>query len=487
MTVLSKKSLVLAAALMAVPLAQPFLASPAEAQLVQLPSFAPLIKEVGPAVVTVMVEGAVQRPGPQGGPDEREFQEFMERFRDFMPGMPNFDFRNGPQSPGQSPRQSPVQGMGSGFIIDASGIIVTNNHVVEDAAQITVALADGTQLEAQLIGRDDKIDLAVLRVETEAPLPALDWGDSDALEVGDWAVAIGNPLGLDGTVTAGIVSSLGRDIQSGPYDAYIQVDAAINRGNSGGPLFDVNGDVVGVNTAILSPSGGNIGLGFAIPAAQAQEIVEDLLDDGLVERGWIGVAIQGVSEDVAESLGLEAADGALVADVTPDSPAAAAGLQVGDVILGFADTQIETVRDLTTGVAAWDVGETASMRVWRAGQSVDVMITPGLMETSLSAPVPEAPKPPEPSRLDLAALGLSLTEAEGKVVINQASGAEAGTGVGDVQAGDIIVSINQVAVDRVDVLQAQVDAALEKGRSNVLLLIERDGNRRFVTMALNAG
>ncbi len=479
MKMLSSKSLVVAAALMAVPMAQPFMATPAAAQLVQLPSFAPLVNAVGPSVVTVMVSGSTQAQPDVNMPDSREFQEFMERFRDFMPGMPEFDFRNGPGN--GSPRQA--QGMGSGFVIESDGIIVTNNHVVEDAAEITVVLSDGTELEAELIGRDDKIDLAVLKVDAGRDLPALDWGDSEGLEVGDWAIAIGNPLGLDGTVTAGIVSSLGRDIQSGPYDAYIQVDAAINRGNSGGPLFDVNGDVIGVNTAILSPSGGNIGLGFAIPAAQAREIVEDLMDDGQVERGWIGVAIQGVGENVAESLGLEGPGGALVADVTAASPAKAAGLRVGDVILQFGETKIDEVRDLTTGVAAWDVGAKAPMTIWRDGAEMEISITPGLMETA-SAVAVEVPTP-EPKLVagDVPPLGLSVrTEGGDIIVVDVTPGASAAQS--GLEPGDVIVSVNQIAVTDGDALRGAVDAAVEKARQNVLLLIERAGQRRFVTLAL---
>ena len=476
MRILSSKSLVVAAVLAAVPLSQPLMATPAVAQLVNLPSFAPLVKEVGPSVVTVMVRGSAG--AGRDVPDMREFEEFMERFRDFMPQLPDMMPR-GPQH-----RQQ--QGMGSGFVVESDGIIVTNNHVVEGADEIIVVLDDGTELEAELIGGDDKIDLAVLKVDAGRDLPALTWGDSDALEVGDWAIAIGNPLGLDGTVTAGIVSSLGRDIRSGPYDAYIQVDAAINRGNSGGPLFDVNGNVIGVNTAILSPSGGNIGLGFAIPASQAQEIVADLMDDGQVERGWIGVAIQSVDDDVAESLGLDAPGGALVAEVTPDSPADDAGLQAGDVILSFGGDDIETLRDLTTGVAAWDVGKKAEMTIWRAGREKTVSIRPGLMETaSLDADKPEEKPQLANLETDVPALGLVIRTEGGDVIIADVAEGEAAED-GGLQPGDVILSINQTRVDGTDAVEEVVDEALDADRKNILLLIERDGQRRFVTLELSS-
>ena len=479
MRMLSRKSLVVAAALMAMPLSHPFTATPAFAQLVNLPSFAPLVKEVGPAVVTVVVSG--ETGGPSAG-EMREFEEFMERFRDFMPNLPDIaPNQRGPRG------ERRAQGMGSGFIVDADGIIVTNNHVVENANEITVVMDDGTELEAELIGRDTKIDIAVLKVDAARDLPTVEWGASENLEVGDWALAIGNPLGLDGTVTAGIISSLGRDINSGPYDAYIQVDAAINRGNSGGPLFDVNGKVIGVNTAIISPSGGNVGLGFAIPASQAIEIVEDLLDDGVVERGWIGVAIQSVTEDVAESLGLSAAGGALVADVTPDSPADAAGLRAGDVILSFGDTAINDLRDLTNSVARWDVGVDAPMLIWRDGAEQEIGIVPAMMETASldvrgqSAPADEV----MPAMTDVPELGFELRSDGGEVVIADVSSGEAAADSG-LEQGDVIIAMNQTTIDDPAHVTKMVADAIEADRKNVLLLIERDGERRFVTLELSS-
>jgi len=296
--------------------------------------------------------------------------------------------------------------------------------------------------------------------------------------VGDWALAIGNPLGLNGTVTAGIVSSLGRDIRSGPYDDYIQVDAAINRGNSGGPLFDLEGNVVGVNTAIISPSGGNVGLGFAIPSNQAQEIVAELLEDGSVERGWIGVAIQPISPDIADSLGLDGLSGALIANVVDGSPADAAGLVPGDVILSFEGTEIDDLRDLTTSVARADIGEEAEMTLWRNGEEVTATIEPALLETaSLDQPVS-----PD-SGTYIPELGLALAEGEDGVVIGEiAEGATAATS--GLREGDTILSINQTQITTPATARDVVEQAKADDRETVLVLVAREGSRRFVTLDL---
>ena len=439
---------------------------------VMLQSFAPLVDEAKPAVVTVRTSG---RSGPQQMEMPRSFrgnpemEEFFERFF----GQP---FPGGPEAPDMPPRRA--QGLGSGFIVDPSGVIVTNNHVVEGAEDITVILDDGTELQAELVGRDSKIDLAVLRVQAGHDLPTLAWGDSDTVRVGDWALAIGNPLGLDGTVTVGIVSSLGRDINSGPYDDFIQVDAAINRGNSGGPLFDLAGNVVGVNTAIISPSGGNVGLGFAIPANQAREIVAELLEDGMVERGWIGVSIQRISPDIANSLGLDGTLGALVADVVAGSPAEKAGLVPGDVILAFEDTEIEDLRDLTTAVARADVGEEATMTLWRNGKDVEVTIAPALMETAaLGEPVSRTGGTYIPE------LGLALAQGDEGVVIDEI---EAGTAAADsgLREGDTILSINQTQITDASAARDVIEQAKANDRDTVLVLVARDGARRFVTLDL---
>ena len=285
------------------------------------------------------------------------------------------------ESPAQgAPRGEPGprgEALGSGFIVDPSGYIVTNNHVIAEATSVAIVLEDGRELEAQVIGSDDKVDLALLKVEAEAPLPHLTFGDSDAVRVGDWTIAVGNPFGLGGTVTAGIVSARGRDINSGPYDDYLQLDTAINSGNSGGPTFDVEGNVIGINTAIYSPSGGNVGIGFAIPSNLAAPLIDQLKEQGFISRGWLGVQIQNVTPLIAESLALGSATGALVAQVTPASPAASAGLQVGDVILALEGEPIGTVRDLTRRVALAKPGEPQALTVWRKGDESTLTVSLG--------------------------------------------------------------------------------------------------------------
>ena len=338
-----------------------------------LPSFAPLVKATSPAVVTIQTMGSPGRVAQGVPPIDPQMREFLERFFGRDP------FGQGPQRR-QAPGKQPM-GLGSGFIVDQDGIIVTNNHVIDKADEIIVILQDGRELEAELIGTDPKTDLAVLRVEAGRPLPVVRWGDSDTVEVGDWAIAIGNPFGLGGSVTAGIVSARGRDIKSGPYDDYLQVDAPINRGNSGGPLFDQLGNVIGVNTAIFSPSGGNVGIGFAIPANMAKTIVEDLIDDGTVDRGWLGVSIQPVTPEIADAIGLEKAAGALIAEVNEGSPAEDGGLKRGDVILDFGGTEIESVKDLTRSVAASGPGTKADVRVFRKGEVKTVTVKTGKYPT----------------------------------------------------------------------------------------------------------
>ena len=343
-----------------------------------LPSFSALVEATQPAVVTVRtsVEAGNAHLGlPEDDGDERGLRDFFDRFfgRDGQPGVP------GPSldpPPGALPREAPV-GLGSGFIIDPGGTIVTNYHVIEGADDVTVILDDGTELAAELVASDDKTDIAVLRVDAGRRLPTVAWGDSSTVKVGDWAIAIGNPFGLGGSVSVGVISASGRSINAGPYDDYFQIDAPINRGNSGGPLFDQSGRVIGVNAAIFSPSGGNVGIGFAIPSNQARAVVEDLLDDGVVERGWLGVSIQQVTPALAESLGLARAEGAMVADVNADGPAARGGVERGDVILDFNGTPIGTVRDLTRSVADTPPGERATVRLLRRGDERTVTVETG--------------------------------------------------------------------------------------------------------------
>ncbi|WP_198671140.1 Do family serine endopeptidase [Oceanibium sediminis] len=470
------RATLLGTALVAAPIAAATLsAQTAQVQAApMLQSFAPLVEAAKPAVVTVATKSAMMASGqpdprlPPGMQVPPGMEDFFERF-----------FGDRPGQPGPAPR-APRQGIGSGFIIDSAGVIVTNNHVIDGAEEVTVILDDGTEHEATLVGRDTRVDIAVLRIEAEG-LPTVEWGDSDAVRVGDWALAIGNPLGLDGTVTAGIVSARGRDINSGPYDDYLQVDVAINRGNSGGPLFDLNGKVIGVNTAIISPTGGNVGLGFSIPSAQAQEIVADLLENGTVERGWIGVSIQTLDEEIAQSLGLPGTSGALVAEVVPDSPAEAAGLRAGDVILGFADSVVDEVRDLTRAVAAWEAGVDADITVWRDGSDQVLSIRPALLETAdAGSPARVLPA----GVADVPELGLTL-EATGddRVAVREVAPGTSAEESG-LRPGDVILSVNQTLIDAPEAVKPVLAEAREKDRPTVLVLVERDGARRFVTLEL---
>lgn len=343
--------------------------TPAYALAVQTGGYADLVARVSPAVVYIEVTKKAEMTGlnPADLPPGFPFEEFSRRF-----GIPMPDQPGGPQ--GQTPEQS---GVGTGFIISASGDIVTNNHVVEGADSVTVKLSDGTSLKAEVVGADPATDLALIRVKAGHDLAFVNWDNSGGLRVGQDVVAIGNPFGLGNTVTAGIVSALGRDINSGPFDNYIQTDAAINRGNSGGPLFNAAGDVVGINTAIFSPSGGSVGIGFAVPADTAQAVIADLAGQGKVDRGWLGVSIQPVTEDIAAAIGMEVPKGALVSDVSADTPAAKAGLKRGDVVTAVNGAAVDSPRDLTRLIATAKPGAKVMIDFLRAGQPVELNVTLG--------------------------------------------------------------------------------------------------------------
>ena len=334
--------------------------SPAALSFAGPPSFADVVQQVSPAVVMVSVTADAQAyvtGGPFAG---APFDEFFERF-----GMPD-QRRMVPQ---------PRQGVGSGFIIDASGYVATNYHVVDGARAVSVTLDSGEVLPATVVGTDPRTDLALLRIDNGGDLPTLDFGDSDSARVGDWVLAIGNPFGLGGTATAGIISARGRDIRSGPYDDFLQIDAAINSGNSGGPVFNAAGEVIGINTAIFSPTGGNVGIGFAIPANQARRVLEDLRDDGAVSRGWLGVEIGPVAAD-----GLEVSDGAAITAVVPDGPAAAAGLLPGDVIVRLDGAPIDSYRTLSRLVGSLDAGDEVELEVRRGGETIGLTAELGLFD-----------------------------------------------------------------------------------------------------------
>ncbi len=352
-------ALTLAAAMMSTSLVT---VAPSPALAVPPGGYADLVEKLSPAVVYVEVKAAItpaRSDTPM--PNDDFLREFQRRFGMPFPGMPG-----GPGAPGAQIRQ----GVGSGFIISKDGLIVTNNHVVKDAQSVTVKLADGTQLDAQVVGTDPLTDIALLKVEADRPLPTVEFGSSAEMRPGDEVIAMGSPFGLGGTVTAGIVSAKNRDIHSGPYDAYIQTDAAINRGNSGGPLFNTEGKVIGVNTAIFSPDGGSVGIGFAIPSDMVKKVVADLEDDGKIDRGWLGVQIRPMSDEVAQVLGYDKGRGAVIEEVMPDSPAQRAGLKPGDIVLKFDDAEIADLRDLTRAVGAAEPGSRHEMEILRKGEKM---------------------------------------------------------------------------------------------------------------------
>ena len=438
-------------------------------------SFADQVEQLSPAVVNISTTTIVSEgPGmdmpqfPPGSP----FEEFFKNF-------------------GDENRQRRASSLGSGFIIDAEGIVVTNFHVIENAEEITVTLSDETSFTAKVLGQDQKTDIAVLKIDPgDTALTAVPFGDSDSLRVGDWVLAIGNPFGLGGTVTAGIVSARGRDIGNGPYDDFIQTDASINRGNSGGPLFNTDGEVIGINTAIFSQSGGSVGIGFAISSNLAKRVTKQLVEFGTTRRGWLGVFIQEVTSDIAETLGLEGSGGALVSSVNENSPADIAGLEPGDVILSFDGKKIERMRDLPRIVAETDIGTTVVVEIFRGGRLSTVEVTLGELEKAeLVGLVGEKP---EGDAQTLDRLGFKVDDLDGElaaelglddtltgVVVTEVAADSPAMEKG-VEPGDIIRRFGQRRVDSAADLAASVAETLDAGRSGVLLLIERDGRERFV-------
>ncbi len=444
-------------------------------------SFADLVEKLQPAVVNISSTQVIEDGG---------VEEFQDLFREFL------ERRRGGEGEEEGPRrQRRANSLGSGFIIDPEGYIVTNNHVIEGADEINVRLADNSLYKATVIGTDDKTDLALLKVEPERPLPSLDWGSSDRLRVGDWVVAIGNPFGLGGTVTAGIVSARQRDINSGPYDDFIQTDASINRGNSGGPLFNLDGEVIGVNTAIFSQTGGSVGIGFAIPASLARNVTESLRQFGEVRRGWLGVRIQTVTEELAESrLQLPEATGALVASVTPGGPAEAAGIKPGDVVLTFDGREVENMRRLPRMVAETAIGKDVEVVVWRNGERRTLKVELGQLDDTVLA---RASAVEEPEELDqIGDLGLSvarlspelrqryeLPQESGGVVITEVdqSGSAAEKGL---QPGDVILEVDQESVSTPADVAERIRKARDDGYNVVTLLIQREGGQQWFALRL---
>ncbi|MBS9718414.1 Do family serine endopeptidase [Pseudohalocynthiibacter aestuariivivens] len=447
-------------------------------------SFADLAEQISPAVVNITTTTVVaSRTGPNLGPIVPEGSPFEEFFRDFN--------RRNNQQGERPPRRS--QALGSGFVISEDGFIVTNNHVIEGADEILIEFFSGGELPATVIGTDANTDIALLKVESDEPLDFVSFGDSDIMRVGDWVMAMGNPLGQGFSVSAGIVSARNRAL-SGTYDDYLQTDAAINRGNSGGPLFNMEGEVVGVNTAILSPNGGSIGIGFAMSSAVVSRVVNQLQEFGETRRGWLGVRIQDVTEDVAEALGLETAAGALVTDV-PTGPAEEAGMESGDVIMSFDGHEVSDTRDLVRQVGNTAVGKAVRVVVFREGGTQTLLVTLGRRETAEGAEPASATPEKVPANRDL--LGLSLSEmtdelreqlglekaTQGLVITNVAEDSAAfGKGL---RSGDVITEAGQRQVRLIADLEERINDARDAGRKSILLLVRREGEPRFVALPLS--
>ncbi len=468
-------------------------ASTTAAPMVQMvpASFADLAAKVTPAVVNISsthVETADAQqqdmPDMKGTPFEQFFQQFMQ------------------QQQGKHPTKRKATALGSGFIIDSSGYIVTNNHVIESATEIQVTTTDGTEYPAKLIGTDTKTDLALLKIEPKKPLTAVAFGDSDKARVGDWVLAIGNPFGLGGTVTTGIISARSRDIHEGPFDDFLQIDASINQGNSGGPTFNMNGDVVGINTAIFSPSGGSVGIGFAIPSNLAKPILAELKDKGQVQRGWLGVEIQQVTPEIANAMGLDEAKGALVASVQPDSPASHAHLQPGDVIVSFNGQNVHEMRDLPRLVAEADPNSKVDLGVVRDKKQITVATTIGKLKdqdkvASNDQQQQDNSQNDNNAGVEVAALGATLApvtqetrqqfnldqDEKGVVVADlDQDGPLADQGI---RAGDVIKRVSDSDVQSPDDVKRLADRAKADKQQVLLMLVDRGGKSLFIAVKLD--
>ena len=467
MTALTRFSRLSATAL-ALTLCVPALPAHAQDTAFQTPAdFTQMVEEKLPAVVGILSTGPAPQAQPAPAPQ-------------LPPGLRDFFGAPGRQ---QAPAR-PMQSQGSGFIISADGYVVTNNHVIANGEEIEVVLSDDRRFDAELIGTDPATDIALLKIEANSDLPHVDWGSSQDLAIGEWVVAIGNPFGLGGTVTAGIVSARSRDINSGPYDDFIQTDAAINRGNSGGPLFNAPGEVVGVNTAIFSPTGGSVGIGFAVPSHVAQRIVDDLREDGEVERGWLGVNIQPVTEELAEALDLSSATGVLVTNVSPGGPAADAGLQAGDVITEIAGTGVDEPRALTFTVADLAVGNEVTVTYLRDGERAETTVTIGQRPDMMAAAAP-AQAPAEEDASESARIGVAVApvtaqlreqlrlppEMEGIAIAEvtpDSPAAEAG-----IRPGDVILQAGGTQITDAEGLKSAAAAAREAGKPLLLRVFSR--------------
>ncbi|HEY2070230.1 MAG TPA: Do family serine endopeptidase [Rhizomicrobium sp.] len=444
-------------------------------------SFADLVERVSPSVVTVTVEEEIQ-PTQDMVPDDlpQPFRDFFNRFG------------NGPQQ--QRPRKAVA--MGSGFVVDRNGFIVTNNHVIEKAKKITVKMPDGREFDAHLVGTDPATDIAVLKVKADKPLPAVDFVDDRQVRVGDWVIAVGNPFGLSNTVTAGIVSSIGRDVGNGPYTDFIQIDAPINRGNSGGPTFDLRGKVIGMNSMIFSPSGGSVGIGFAIPSSTIREVIAQLESKGRVARGYMGVEIQSVTADMAASMGRKDSKGAIVATISPGGPAARAGFQQGDLVLALNGKPIEDSRDLTRRVAMLPAGASATFTVDRGGQSKTLTVKIGEKKDSDQAdnPPPKVLSSNGANTGEAMGLGLaamtpqlrqqySLENNVNGVLVTRVDPNSDASDKG-IQPGDVVITVAGKPVRTPQDIKSRIADAHAVGRNSVLVLVIANGTQRYLALKI---
>jgi serine protease Do len=456
--------------------------------LEQLPSVADLVEKLSPAVVDISTTQKVENSGAETqGPELAPDTPFRDLFEDWLKR----------QRPGQGGgrEQRTVNSLGSGFVIDPAGVIVTNNHVVEQAESIEVNFSDGTRLKAELVGRDAKTDLAVLRVKPVKPLASVSFGNSDKLRVGDWVLAIGNPFGLGGSVSLGIVSARNRDIHAGPYDDFIQTDAAINKGNSGGPLFNLGGEVMGVNTAIYSPSGGSVGIGFSVPAAAAKGVVAQILQFGETRRGWLGVRIQSLTDDLAESLDLGKVQGALIAEVTPSGPAEKAGLRARDVIVEFDGRPVREMKDLPRLVAETPIGKSVKVKVVRDGKPTEITAEVGRLEDGEKLVASQGS--PGLDSEDAKTLGMTLSvlsddqrkkfsiDADIKGVLVTEVEPDGPAAEKRIAPGDVITEAGRKPVASPADIPAQVKDARNANKSSILLYIAKAGKQsdmRFIAV-----
>ena len=476
----------------------PVLADAVRVEAPQVPSFADVVERVSPAVVSVKVkakiepaadDGSDQSDDPDGFnnmPDNPQLRQFFKQFRGF--GDQNGQNRRFSHRDRNNDQPRPVA-QGSGFFISDDGYLVTNNHVVEEGSAFTVVMNDGKELDAKLIGTDPRTDLAVLKVDGVGKFTYVDFADDSKVRVGDWVVAVGNPFGLGGTVTAGIVSARGRDIGAGPYDDFIQIDASVNRGNSGGPTFNLNGQVVGINTAIFSPSGGSVGIAFDIPASTAKQVVQDLMKSGSVQRGWLGVEIQPVTSDIAESLGLKSQNGALVSSAQDGGPGKKAGITAGDVITQVEGKDVASPKELARLIGAYSPGKSVDVTVWRDGKSQTIKVDLGTLPSSDKQASADPQQPAAPAKpAALADLGLTVTKSEnGKGLVVTDVDPDSDAADRGIQPGDIITSVNSTEVNGTeDVAKAMADA-VKSGRKAVLMQITRDDSNRFVALPVAKG